>query len=80
MQAVRIVLVLLAAAAVAGQYLQERYRLSVIEKLPGPEARRRYEAQRRRGERGMLVLTVVAAAIGAVAVLDMALGGIGRGG
>ena len=40
MQMVRIVLVLAAAAAMAGQYLQERYRLTALQKLPGPRGAR----------------------------------------
>ena len=35
MQMVRIVLMLAAAAAIAGQYAQERYRLLALQKLPG---------------------------------------------
>ena len=69
----RILIILLAGAAVAGQYLQERYMLVVLEKLPGREARDRYEARRRRGERGMLVLTVLCALLGLVALADLLL-------
>lgn len=79
MQLVRIGMVLLAAAAVVGQYLQERYRLTIIQKLPGPEARRRYEEQRRRGEKGMIALAVVSALVGLLAAADLVLGGrLGR--
>lgn len=74
MQLLRLGFLLLAAAAGVGQYLQERYRLSVIEKLPGAEARTRYEAGRKRGERSMLVLSIVAGAVGLVALLDLVLG------
>jgi hypothetical protein len=78
MQLLRIALVLLAAAAAAGQYLQERYRLTVIEKLPGPEGRARIEALRRRSERGLTILAVVAGLAGLVALLDMLTGSGGR--
>jgi hypothetical protein len=78
MQMLRIALLLLAAAAAAGQYLQERYRLTVIEKLPGPEARARVEALRRRSERGMTVLAVVAGLMGLVALIDLLSGSGGR--
>ena len=74
MQMIRLLFVLLAAAAGVGQYVQERYRLSVIEKLPGNEARIRYEAGRQRGERGLLVLSIVAGVLGAVALVDLVLG------
>ncbi len=75
MQLLRIVLVLAAAAAVAGQYLQERYRLAVLEKQPGRKARDGYEARRRGSERVMLVVTVVLGLVGVAAVVDLALGG-----
>ena len=74
MQMVRLLFVLLAAAAGVGQYVQERYRLSVIEKLSGSDARKQYEAGRQRGERGLLILSIVAGAVGAVALLDLVLG------
>jgi hypothetical protein len=74
MQMIRLLFVLLAAAAGTGQYVQERYRLSVIEKLPGSQARTRYEAGRQRGERGLLVLSIVAGVVGAVALVDLLLG------
>ncbi len=78
MQLFRVIMVLIAAAAVVGQFLQERYRLSVIEKLPGAEGRLRYEQQRRKSDRGMLILTVVSAVVGIAAIVDMAVGGIGK--
>lgn len=79
MQLIRMLLVLLAAAAAGGQFLQERYRLSVIQKLPGIEAQKRYEAQRRRGERSLLLLAIVAGLVGGVAIVDLVTGGtIGR--
>jgi hypothetical protein len=79
MQMLRIGLVLLAAAACVGQYLQERYRLTVIEKLPGKEALAKYEAQRKRSERSMTVLTVAIAIIGLAALVDLVTGGrLGR--
>jgi hypothetical protein len=74
MQLLRLLFVLLAAAAGVGQYLQERYRLSVIEKLPGVEARTRYEAGRKRGERSLLILSIAAGAVGVIALLDLLLG------
>jgi hypothetical protein len=75
MQLLRIVLVLAAAAAVTGQYLQERYRLAVLEKLPGRVARDRYEARRHRSERVMAVVTVVLGLLGLAALVDLILGG-----
>ncbi len=74
MQFVRIALVLLAGAAAVGQYLQERYRLAVIAKLPAAEARTRTEALRRRSERGMTVLAVIAGVMGVLALLDLVTG------
>lgn len=71
MTLLRILIILLAGAAVAGQYLQERYMLVVLEKLPGREARDRYEARRRRSERGMLVLSVVCGLLGLGALADL---------
>jgi hypothetical protein len=71
MQLLRIALVLLAGAAVAGQLLQERFRLSVIEKLPADQALARYQVSRRKGERGMVILTVVSGVIGLAALLDL---------
>ena len=71
MQMMRLILVLLAIAAVAGQLLQERFRLSVIEKLPGDQALARYEASRRKGERAMVILTVASALLGVVALGDL---------
>jgi hypothetical protein len=78
MQLLRFVLVLAAAAAVAGQYLQERYRLTVLSKLPGHVARDRYEAGRRRSERAMTVVSIVLGLLGLVALGDLLLGGPGR--
>jgi hypothetical protein len=74
-QLLRVVLILLAAAGAAGQYVQERYRLTVVERLPGREARAYYEGRRRRSHRVMMVVTVVAAAGGLAAIGDMLLGG-----
>jgi hypothetical protein len=78
MQLLRFVLVLAAGAAVAGQYLQERYRLTVLAKLPGHVARDRYEAGRKRSERAMTVVSVVLAVVGLVALGDLLLGSPGR--
>jgi hypothetical protein len=77
-QLLRVVLVLAAALAVAGQYLQERYRLTVLARLPGREARDRYEAARQRSERVMTVVSVVLAVVGLVALGDLLLGSRGR--
>lgn len=74
MQMVRLVFILIAAAAGIGQYLQERYRMAVLEKLPGAEARVRYEAGRRRGERNLMVITVAASLVGLVALCDLLFG------
>jgi hypothetical protein len=77
MQLLRIVLVLAAAAAVGGQYLQERYRLTVLEKLPGRQARDRYEAVRRRSERTMTAVAIALGVLGLLALGDLLLGGAG---
>jgi hypothetical protein len=74
MQMVRIVLMLAAAAAIAGQYAQERYRLLALQKLPGAQARDRYEARRRRSERAMYIVTAVAALAGMLALADLMVG------
>jgi Ni/Fe-hydrogenase subunit HybB-like protein len=73
-QMVRIVLMLAAAAAIAGQYAQERYRLLALQRLPGDQARDRYEVRRRRSERVMYVVTVLAALAGVVALADLFVG------
>jgi hypothetical protein len=69
----RVVLVLLAVAAAAGQYLQEGYRLAVIQTLPGREARDRYERRRRRSQRVMTIVTIVFVIVGLVALVDLVL-------
>jgi hypothetical protein len=74
MQMVRLGLLLLAAAAGAGQYVQERYRLAVLQKLPGAAARLRYEAGRTRGERTLLITTIVAGVAGVAALVDLLVG------
>jgi hypothetical protein len=74
MQMVRIVLMLAAAAAIAGQYAQERYRLLALQKLSGPDARDRYEARRRRSERAMRLVTIAAAIVGLLALADLLVG------
>ena len=75
MQLMRVVLVLAAAAAVAGQYFQERYRLARLQALPGREARDRYEARRRSSERAMTWVTGALAVLGVAALIDMIIGG-----
>jgi hypothetical protein len=74
MQMVRIVLMLAAAAAIAGQYAQERYRLLALQKLPGAQARDGYEARRRRSERTMFVVTGLALLVGLAALADLLVG------
>lgn len=74
MQLLRIVLILAAAAAIAGQYAQERYRLLALQKLPGPEARDRYEARRQRSERVMRFVTIAAVLAGLLALADLLVG------
>ena len=74
MQLLRIVLILAAAASIAGQYAQERYRLIALSKLPGAEARDRYEARRRRSERTMRVVTIAAVLAGLLATADLLVG------
>jgi hypothetical protein len=75
MQLLRVVLLLAAVAAVAGQYLQERYRLATLDRLSGREARDRHEARRRRSERLMVAAAAAAAVAGVVAVTDLLLHG-----
>jgi fatty acid desaturase len=67
----RFVLVLAAAAAMAGQFLQERYRLAVVERLPPQKARDEYEQRRRRSDRAMLVVTIVFSSLGLVALSSL---------
>jgi hypothetical protein len=69
----RLILVLAVALASFGQFLQERRRLQVIERLPGPEARDHYEATRARDERLMIGVTATLA-LAAVAALAVTLG------
>jgi hypothetical protein len=71
----RIALILLACAAAAGQYFQERYRLSVIQKLSGPAALAYYEARRRNTHRTMTILAVVSGVLGLAALVDLLLHG-----
>jgi len=68
----RLILVVAAALAAGGQFLEERRRLKVIERLPGREARDYYERTRARDERLMVAVTAVlavAATAGVVATL-----------
>jgi hypothetical protein len=76
MQLLRVVFILAAVAAVTGQYLQERYRLTRLQTLPGREARDRYEARRRSSERAMTWVTAVLAAAGVAALVDLIIGGV----
>jgi hypothetical protein len=72
-QLVRLVIVIVTTLAVTGSYLQEMRRLSVIERLPGQEARAYYEATRERDERLLIAVTiglvVLATAAGIYALL-----------
>jgi hypothetical protein len=69
----RIVLLLLAAGAAAGQYFQERYRLAVVEKLSGADALAQYEQRRRRSHRTLKLVAIVSGAFGVGAVIQMIL-------
>ena len=73
MNVFRLVLVLAASAAAVAQWLQERRRLDVIKGMSGRQGRDYYEATRERGERFMLVVTVVFA-LGAVTALVLTYG------
>jgi hypothetical protein len=64
----RLVLVLAASLGAIAQFVQERHRLNVIKELPGRQARDYYEARRERGERFMIVVTVVFSVGAAVAL------------
>ncbi|HXU82898.1 MAG TPA: hypothetical protein VN914_15970 [Polyangia bacterium] len=68
MQLFRLILVIATTLAVVARYLQEQHRLSVVKRLPGPQARAYYERTRERSERFLAVLAVIltALAIGAV--------------
>jgi hypothetical protein len=71
----RLVLVLAAVFTTGVQLFQERRRLGLIERLPGPKAREHYEATRARDERFMLAFTaVLALAAGAAVVALVTLG------
>ena len=75
MQLFRLALVIAATLAVAGRYLQELHRLSVIKRLPGERARAYYERTRDRRERFLAVLTVAMAVLAvAAAVYTFVLG------
>lgn len=65
MQLFRLALVIATTLAVVARYLQEQHRLSVVKRLPGPQARAYYERTRERGER---LLGVAAVGLGALAV------------
>ncbi|HEX4404297.1 MAG TPA: hypothetical protein VH560_05685 [Polyangia bacterium] len=71
MSIVRIILVLGAGITAVAQFLTERHRLKVIQRLPGREARDYYEATRERGERLMIGVTVAIglAALGALIMI-----------
>ena len=71
MRVLRLLLVVVAGLTTAAQLWQERQRLKVIERLPGPQARDYYEATRARDERLMLAVTALLGlgAVAAVAVL-----------
>jgi hypothetical protein len=64
----RLVLVIVTTIAVAGRYLQEAHRLSVIKRLPGPRARDYYERTRENSERFLTWLTA-GLVVGAVAAI-----------
>jgi len=68
---VRIILVLGAGITAVAQFLTERHRLKVIQRLSGREARDYYEATRERGERLMIAVTaaLALAAIGALVAI-----------
>jgi hypothetical protein len=65
MQLFRLALVIATTLAVVARYLQEQHRLSVVKRLPGPQARAYYERTRERSER---LLGVAAVGLGALAV------------
>jgi hypothetical protein len=71
MQFLRIVLLLLAAGAAAAQFLQERYRLSAVDKLSGAEALAQYEKRRRRSHRTLVWVAIASGVCGALAVVQM---------
>jgi len=68
MQLFRLILVVATTLAVVARYLQAQHRLSVIKRLPGPQARAYYERTRDRSERFLAVLTglLAVAAVGTV--------------
>ena len=69
----RFILVVAAGLAAFGQYLQERHRFKVIERLPGREARDYYERTRERDERLMVGVTVALSLAAVAAGIVMAI-------
>jgi hypothetical protein len=65
----RLILVAAAVVTALAQFLQERHRLKVIERLPGRQARDYYERTRERDERLMIGLTAVLAIASAAALI-----------
>jgi hypothetical protein len=72
----RLALVIITTIAVAGRYLQEAHRLSVVKRLPGPRARDYYERTRENSERFLTLLTA-GLVLGAVAAIIYTFG-VGR--
>lgn len=59
MSPLQLIMAALAVAYVAGQFLQERRKLGLIEQMPGREAQAYYERTRRKYERLLLVFTIL---------------------
>lgn len=62
MRPIPLLFMLLAALVVAGQYFQERRRLSRMAQMPATQARAFHEQSRKKSDRIMLLVAVVFAA------------------
>jgi hypothetical protein len=75
MQFLRLALVIAAVVAEAAGFIEERRRLAAVQRLPGREGRDLIEARRGRGERVMVVATVLLVAGAALSVVRLAIAG-----
>lgn len=73
MQLVKLGAVLVALAIAGAGYLQEWHRLTVVQRLPGPQARAYYEARRRASDRVMLGIAIAFSCLAVAVVTYVAL-------